>query len=339
MAKSKFFYNRVYNTKKYIINTIIIAGSIIGIILCFIFTSKFNGTNPSNPKNLFIKESVTTEINQNISKEMFFSKLENVNIDEIEITYPENFDNTKIGQYNIIIKINDKNYDSILNIVDTEKPTLTTKNATISENDNYTVNNFVSNCKDNSGKECIISFYKALDEEGNIIEYSKYSQSGTYTIQISAKDESGNETVKDARLTINKKDGTVTPRPTQDCKYGNTEYDTEKYLIAVSLGTNNCAISIELYKDEVTTERINKLMESETIKIRKEVDALNLNGRFALNRQISAIFNTSGTGLVGYELAMVVNITENGESKNVVSYKVNSDGKRIFTNNPYNLSE
>ncbi len=342
MAKNKFFYNRIYNTRRNIINAIIIGVSIIGIILCFIFTSKFYGSNPNEPTGeIDIKNEVTVEINENFSKEIFFAKLENINIDDIEIEYPNNYNISKVGSYPIIITINGKNYDSTLNIVDTEKPNLNVKNVTINENEKYSVNNFIVNCTDNSNKDCNISFYNdAINEDGNKINYSNYTETGSYNIKISAKDESGNESIKDATLIINNKNGTSTPATpiNQECKYGNSEYDTEKYLVAVSITNNNCAVSLDLYKDSAMTEKINKLMETETIRIRKDVDALNLNGRFALNRQISAVFNSTGNGLVGYELSITVNITENKESKNVVTYKVNSDGKRIFSNNPYNLS-
>ena len=37
MAK-KFFYNRVYNTKRTIINLIIIGVCVIGVIICFVVT-------------------------------------------------------------------------------------------------------------------------------------------------------------------------------------------------------------------------------------------------------------------------------------------------------------
>ena len=341
MAKNKFFYNRVYNVRRNIINAIIIGICIIGIIICFIVTSRFKGNNPSEPDSIInIKNEVTVEINDNISKDMFFSKLENIKLDEIEITYPVDNITSKTGKYDVKIKVNEKNYDSTLIVVDTEKPTLTLKNVTINENGNYSANDFVSKCTDNSGDKCIISFYEdAVDENGNKIKFTSYREKGTYNIKISAKDGSGNEIVKDATLSINKSgnSSSSTPVKPEACKYGNADYDTSKYVIAVSIASNNCAISLDLYKDAKMTEKINKLMETETIRIKKDVDALNLNGRFALNRQISTIFNNDGTGLVGYELSITINITSNNETSNVVTYKVNSEGKRIFSNNPYNL--
>lgn len=34
---------------------------------------------------------------------------------------------------------------------------------------------------------------------------------------------------------------------------------------------------------------------------------------------------------------MSVNITNKGKTETVVNYKVNSEGKRVFTTNPHNL--
>ena len=343
MARNKFFYNRIYNARRNITNAIIIGVCVIGIILCFIFTSRFYGNNPNEQKGeVNIKSEVTVEINKTFNKDIFFSRLENVNIDEIEIKYPDNYSISKVGSYNIIVTVSGKNYDSKLIVVDTEKPNLVVKNVTINENDSYNVSNFVTSCNDNSDKDCNISFYSdGIDEDGNKISYNHYTQIGSYNIKISAKDESGNETVKDAVLTIQNKNDASNNLPTpniQDCKYGTSEYDTNKYLIAVSIANNNCAVSLNLYKDAAMTEKINKLMETETIRIKKDVDMLNLSGKFTLNRQVNVVFNNSGTGFVGYELSISVNVTKNNESENIVSYKVNSDGNRVFANNPYNLS-
>ena len=70
MAK-KFFYNRVYNTKRTIINIIIIGVCIIGVIVCFIITSNFQGKSNKPKGELSIKKEVTVEINEDFSKEIF----------------------------------------------------------------------------------------------------------------------------------------------------------------------------------------------------------------------------------------------------------------------------
>lgn len=341
MAKNRFFYNRVYNVKRNIINAIIIGVCIIGVIICFILISNFQKRKePERPESILnIKSEVTVEVNDSISKDMFFSKIENINLDEIEISYPVENITSKIGKYDIIIKINDKNYNSTLLVVDTQKPELTLKDVIIKKGEKYNSSDFVTSCYDNSNNECIISFYRdAIDENGSKIDYSSIKDSGVHNIKISAMDESGNEVVKDATLTINNTTLKPVTPVIETCKYGNSEYDTSEYVLAVSTVANNCAISLDLYNDSTMTEKINKLMETETIRIKKDIDTLNLNGRFALNRQITAVFNNKGDGLVGYQLAISVNMSNNNETRNIVSYKINLDGKRVFSNNPYNLA-
>ena len=66
--------------------------------------------------------------------------------------------------------------------------------------------------------------------------------------------------------------------------------------------------------------------------------ALNLTGTLALNRKVTAVINTSGSGIVGYELKMTVTITNNGKSETIAEYKVNNAGKRVFITNPYKLA-
>ncbi len=345
MAK-KFFYNKVYNTKRTIINLVIIGVCVIGIIVCFIVTSNFQGENKNSPQGeLSIKNEVTVEVNEKINKDIFFSKIENVDLDTIEINYPEDFKTNKVGDYEINILISGKNYTSNLKVVDTTKPILELKELTIKPNTSYIANEFVTSCTDNSEENCIIDFYKGVDEEGNEIDYSKYREAGTYPVKIAAKDSAGNQTVQETKLTITDDSSSKPPvnpenpepeTPTT-CKYGNGEYDTENYLIAVDITTNNCAVSLDLYKDETLSAELNKLMESETTKIIKDVEALNLSGTLALNRKIIAVVNKTNNGIVGYELRMIVTITNNDQADTVVDYKVDKNGQRVFTTNPHNL--
>lgn len=337
MAK-KFFHNRVYNTKRNIINAIIIGVCIIGVIICFIVVSSFEGEDHRQENgNISIKNETTIEINEAFTKDIFFSKVENVDLEKIEIKYFE--DITKIGRYEVIIVINDKDYTSILNVVDTKIPELTLKDVTIDKGKTYTPYDFVENCSDNSNSDCKISYYDGQDEDGNVIDYSKYTEPGNYEIKISALDDAGNQTFKIAKLTIkssNSTGNTPPPKPVS-CKYGNGTYDTNSYLLAVNVTTNNCAVSLDLYNDAAMTAKINKIMDTETTKIKKDVEALKLTGTLALNRKITAVTNTSGNGIVGYEIKMIVTINNKDKIENVVEYKVNSEGKRIFISNPYKL--
>jgi len=162
MAK-KFFHNRVHNTKRNIINAIIIGVCIIGVIICFIVVSSFEGEDHRQENgNISIKSEATVEINEAFTKDIFFSKIENVDLDNIAITYSE--DITKIGRYDVNIVINDKSYVSILNVVDTKIPELTLKDVTIDKGKTYSAYDFVEKCSDNSNVDCKISYYDGKDE-------------------------------------------------------------------------------------------------------------------------------------------------------------------------------
>lgn len=339
MAK-KFFYNKVYNTKRTIINAIIIGVCVIGVIVCFIIVSNFQGeSNTVKTGNVSIKNEVSVEVNEEFNKNIFFSKIENFDIDDVEIKYGLDYDISKIGKYDVTIIIDGKNYNSTLNVIDTTIPELTLKNVTIDNGKSYSANDFVESCTDNSNKECKISFLQnATDTDGNNVDYSTYKNEGNYQVKIIAEDESGNQSIKETTLTIgNPKTETENKPTTTSCKYGDNTYDTDNYLIAVDITTNKCAVSLDLYKDENSTKDINKLMEAETKSIKKDVEALNLTGTLALNRKVTAVINTSGNGIVGYELKMTVTITNNGKSETVTEYKVNNNGKRVFITNPYKL--
>ena len=339
MAK-KFFYNRVYNTKRTIINIVIISICVIGVILCFIITSNFQAKD-NNPTQgtLSIKEEVTIEVNEKFTNEIFFSKIENFDVNNIKVEYPENYDPSTPGTYEVNLEINDKINTVKLKVIDTIKPELKLKTITINEGESYKANDFVSECTDNSQKDCKIEFYKnGVDEDNNKVDYSSYKKAGTYTVKIVAKDESDNEIVEETNLTINGKNQPKPPTPTE-CKYGNNEYNKDNFLIAIDVTNNNCAVSLDLYKDNSMTEEINKLMNTETTRIKKDVENLNLSGTLALNRKVTAVVNTSGDGIVGYELYMLVNITKNDKTDTVVEYKVDKNGKRVFISNPYNLAK
>ena len=347
---AKFFYNKVYNSKKTIINIVIISVCVIGIIICFVLTSNFQGEDQRKPEaKLSIKSDVTIEVNENFSKDIFFSQIENMRLDDIEIVYPDNFDVKKIGKYEIGIVVDGETYTSNLTVVDTTKPELNLKEVTINHNSSYSANDFIDTCKDNSGLDCEINFYAGIDEEGQTVDYSVYKEPGTYPIKIEAKDESGNQAVGETRLIINN-DGTTTepespttpstpstPSEPTTCKYGNGEYDTDNYLLAVNITTNNCAVSLDLYKNSTITAEINKMMDSETIRIQKDVQSLNIKGTPSLNRLMTAVVNKTGDGIVGYELRMTVTIANEGNSVMVADYKLDNNGKRVYISNPYNL--
>ncbi len=340
MAK-RFFNERVHNSKRTIVNIVIIGVCVIGVIVCFIVTSNFQGEN-NNPKegSLSLKEEAMVEVNEKYSVEIFFSKIDNVDLNKIKVTYPDNFDISKPGSYKVNLNINDSNYSSTLVVVDTKKPTLVVKEHTITEGNGYSVQDFVQVCSDNSKKDCKLEFYTDdVDDNNNKVDYSKYTNAGIYPIKVSASDESGNQTVLETKLTINKKDETPLPPVTTTCKYGNNEYDSNTYLLAVDVTTNKCAVSLDLYDDANNTKDVNKMMEAETTRLRKDVEKLKISGTLALNRKVIAVTNKDGSGIVGYEIRMTSTLSNNGKSEVIADYKLDKNGKRVFINNPKNLSE
>ena len=335
MAK-KFFFDKVYNTKKTIINLIIIGVCIIGIIICFIITSNFQGEN-KNQGELNIKSDVTVEVNEEFSKEIFFSKIENVDLNKITITYPDNFNKALPGEYEITITVNKKDYSTKLIIVDTMRPELELQDLTIIAGSNYKATDFVKSCIDNSGQKCIIEFYQdGVDEDGKAIDYANYTKEGVYPIKISAKDESGNQNVLETNLTIQKKEVSEKPPVTiPTCKYGNNVYDNTSNILALDVTSGGCAISLDFYNKNT---EIDKIMETETTRIIKDIQKLNLKGTPYVNREVSAITNLTGNGIVGFQLEITFKIENDNNSEIIAQYKLDINGKRIYSVNKYNLA-
>ena len=324
-------YNRVYSTRKMVLNVVIIAFCIIGIILCFIFTSHFQGKN-NNVGQLDLKSEIIVEVNQNFSKDIFFTTTEYVNLDKVEIKYPKDFNINKVGKYDIIVVINDLEYRTILIVSDTEKPVLTTKDLTILENEKYNAKDFVSSCTDNSKNDCIIEFYSdGVNEDGERISYTNYKLSGVYAIKVSAKDQSGNITTKEANLYIQKNqiESQNEPKQITSCKYGNDIYDKNNFVMAVNVTTKGCAISIDLWKEAGKYE-LDQITSAEITKIKKELKIVD--GKPAITRQIVSIFNSNGTGIVGYELKFIVTVTKDEKTEKILEYKIDENGNRVYSN-------
>lgn len=336
MAKTlsqKFFNERVYNKKRTIINTVIIGGCAIGVIICFIFVSTFGKNELVNNGKLNIKKSVTVEVNEKYSKDIFFSKVENINLDEIKLNYAIDYDITKIGSYKVSIIVDDEEFISTINVVDTTKPDLTLKRAQIKENGFYTISDFVIECKDNSGTPCKIDFCSnCKNEEGSIINYKNYKKNGNYEIKVTASDTSGNKITKSTYLVIG--DGNNITQT--NCKYGSSSYLNSNYILAVNISTNGCAIN-KTNANPMNNEEIKHLIETEKIKISRELLKLNLKGALAINHSVNTILNSTNEGAVGYELEITVNLTTNNKHNTIAKYRVNTQGKRIYSVNTYNL--
>lgn len=194
--------------EKILIVTIITVIVLLGITLFIFLEKKDNKEKESsniqtNEEKINIKENVEVEINSEVLNIQDF--FENSNFSDGEINYFENdkkikFDTkyNKIGSFKVVIKINDKNYETAINVVDTLAPTLKLKELTITLGDKFEINSFVESCTDNSKEDCILS-YK---------ENKKYTKAGTYDVTIIAKDKSDNVAEETTKLIIKNKKNT-----------------------------------------------------------------------------------------------------------------------------------
>ena len=239
----KFFFNQAHVKKNRLITIISIVVVLIIILITFFSTNYFYDKNNDKPNaKVQLKEYVEVEIYGSMPSILsYFKILENVQVNNIQITYDEDFtydedlsactdeekdtinkirnqeivvENNvdyfkclkfipnKTGNYDVNFDISGNKLKTQLRIIDTQAPVLTTKNITITDEDSYYANDFANTCTDNSKQECYIEFYNP--DRGQRIDYSKYKNPGTYEIKIIAKDSAGNETEpQTATLTIN----------------------------------------------------------------------------------------------------------------------------------------
>ena len=207
--------------KKILTITTIIVIVLLGITL-FIFLEKKDikekesSNIQTNEEKINIKENVEVEINSEVLNIKNF--FENSNFSDGEINYFESdkkikFDTkyNKIGSFKVVMKINDKNYETTLNVVDKLAPTLKLKELTITLGDKFEINSFVESCTDNSEEDCILS-YK---------ENKKYTKVGTYDVTIIAKDKSDNVVEETTKLIVKTKKTTNETQTKNDNKTNN----------------------------------------------------------------------------------------------------------------------
>lgn len=276
-----------------------------------------------------IRDKVTIEINsKHPDKILYFKELHNIKENIIKVKY-KNVDFNKAGEYPVIIKIYHKKFYSILKIVDTISPKLTTKDVKIKVGEKYKASDFVKSCTDNSGQKCKITFYKQdNDENGRLINFGNYTTEGKYNIKIMASDKSRNSTIKSATLII----GDKNQKPNK-CKFGTSQYDKSKYVLGVDVTDKGCALDINLYNEPNIINKITTIMDQETEQLKNEFEKLNLYEPFKLNRHVEVILNNSSKGIVGYSIYF--ELLQN----NVIieSFHLTTEGNRIYTVNQKNL--
>ncbi len=327
----KFFNSRI-SSQKTTMQIIIIVGSLIGIIICFLIAHHFlSKPNNNNKATIKLRDRIAVEINSNLpDKTLLFSELENVSEDEIEVSF-DKVDLTKVGDYTVVIKVFGEEYHATVQVLDTQAPELILKDLELEEGKKYSLDDFIIDCTDNSNEQCAINFN---DTTG--IDYTAYSAPGNYVVQIVANDSSNNKVVQEANLTIKSKDGEIHVDPSL-CTFGNDEYDQDQYILALKVTENGCGRDLNLYQSDILLNGVNAIMEQETEKIQKEFSKLNIEGEKNLNRTSQPVLNLTGNGLVGYTIHMEVSILNDDVEEVVESYYLNLDGSRIYSINKYNL--
>lgn len=336
----KFFNQRVKgssnnNMKAYMI----VGGCILVIFITVIIIVTAGGGSDAPEPIIEINNSADVEINSSLpNMDVFFRELQNVSEDDIDIDY-SGVDLSKLGSYAVTITVNGEEYNATLNVVDMTAPELTTKDVTISVGQAYDAEDFVDTCEDNSQEECVIEFSEnGRDQDGNRIDYGAYLAEGTYTIQIVASDSAGNtSTAQSATLTIGEGSGNVDP---STCRYGGTEYDSNTHILAVNVTNNGCALSIDGYLDEDRTKPAYDLAEADTQKLQREIYNLDIDKEIPRNltQRINPILNTTGTGLVGYSVEMILTLQyADGTEEIIERYFLDANGNRTYSVNKYNL--
>jgi len=236
VMKKRFIFDESYikkHGKKDKLKWLIIGVVALVLILIIIILALAN-RKPKKPKPTVIggdpvfelKDEFVIEAGSTVPEVAdYFKKLENIDVNSIEIIYPEDFeisydtslcsdeDKEKISDganvedfacvqksldstatYGIGVVIQDKEYTVRLVVNDTISPILLLKNLEISSGSSYDIKDFMSICVDISGT-CDAYYNEGdLDESGKAIDYSKYTDPGTYKIKIYAKDAYDNKT-------------------------------------------------------------------------------------------------------------------------------------------------
>lgn len=337
----KFFNQRVKgSSNKSMIAYIIVGACIILIFVAVIMVVIFSNSSPQEDPIIEIRNVVTVEINSEVpDKTLFFAELQNVSENDINVSFTD-VDLTKVGEYPVEIEVYGETYESKVAVVDTEAPVLTVRNYNIDTGGSYSADDFVESCTDNSGEECIVEFYSlGMDQAGNTIDFSSFVAEGIYSVQIIASDSSGNSTSPiTAQLTIGDSGGVQQPTY---CNFGNSEYDSNTYILGVNVTQNGCALDLNLYYNEQVTAPAYDLINSDTERIKKEISKINISNvkQLHFDREINPVLNTAGTGLVGYTVHQTLTIEYNdGSTELVADYYINTDGNRVYSVNKFNLA-
>ena len=350
-----------YYSKK-MIPFILLIILVFGILLLTkTFTNKKKSAKSNNKEEEKLVPKIIDTIKIRINEEVpgiegFVKNYDKVKTETDSITYDtNNFANntyTAVGEYKVVIKINEKEYSARLIVKDTEAPVYALKDVTITEGSSYTINDFIQSCVDNSGKDCLLDYAN--------IDSSRYTNPGTYEIKIIAKDLSGNKAdVKTAKLTINAKPSNNNnnnnnknnnnKKTTPTCEFGSSEIAAGKVL-SYNVSKDNCAIDPEYSKTSTYITIPNKAAREEYEKLKTDLTNANITLKAMIEYDVLPVFNKAGTGLVGYETTFTIKKVTDECTKTsadgkkgydncevVVKYNLTTNNKRSFSVNKLNL--
>lgn len=347
-SKGLSFYGEKINY--FIKNWLIVIILIIAVVILILFvkgcndnkSKKVKTPNEINNSEPVIVESISININQDVpSIDEFVKNYSKVKNETDTIKYEDtNFANNKynaVGSYKVTITLNGKEYTSKILVIDKEPPVFALKDVTITEGDYYAINDFVTSCSDNSGKECVINY--------EFPEYGKLSSPGTYNIGIVATDLSGNAAAtQKAKLVINAKAVSPTPSKPKNktCEFGSTEY-TSDHVITYSLIKNNCPIDASYAKTDTYITIPDQMAKKEYDKLYQEIQNKNVSMLIQFSRTVIPVLNNEKTGLVGYAAYITADEVEKTSSgkvkkiRTVVSFDINPNGTRKYTVNELGL--
>ncbi|MCM1053281.1 MAG: InlB B-repeat-containing protein [Ruminococcus sp.] len=232
--KKRFIFDENYikrYAKKNQIRGLIIGASVLVLIIVVIVISLANRKTPSkkptpNPSVPVyeLKKELTVESGSELPEVVdYFAKLENVDLNSIKVTYPEEFEITyntnncteeelaainddnieeqkcvmptlvTPNTYGITVFVGEEEYTVNLIVEDTSHPVVIAKNVEIFAGESYDIKDFVSACYDASN-ECDLSYAVEGNSEGNLIDYENIKDIGEHTIKIIATDKYDNKT-------------------------------------------------------------------------------------------------------------------------------------------------
>ncbi len=247
--KKRFIFDENYLKKARDKNKntwLIIGASTLGVILVIILvvlaTKGHERRVVESKKPAFtFKDVVVVEAGSEVPNASdYFTKLENIDVKDIKITEPEEFEKSydlsacsdsvlgiisenedilnednvteefdciKVtlqtpAEYGMTVNVLGKDYTINLRVVDTEPPQVVVNNYEIFEGDTYELEDFISSC-DDASYSCEYNYItEDVNDEGEPIDYSAFTAAGDYVIKFMAKDIYGNSQICEAKLSI-----------------------------------------------------------------------------------------------------------------------------------------